>query len=180
MLIKQSSVPYHMDSRVPLCLYHWLNLPKTRNWRAWAVFSCRPLRQLSAVVCPSLALANRFQRMTATFRCVQTLVHWPLTVACLQSSARELCTCAILSTEVSILCFCSAWWSLPSPDNADEWESGSAVRVTIRGPLISCKSEFGVEKEVFDRLQHMFLYPGTLLISWRQELRKGNTCIPKF
>jgi len=54
MFIEQGSVPYHMDSRVCLCLYHWLNLPKTRNWRAWAVFSCRPLRQQSAVVCPSL------------------------------------------------------------------------------------------------------------------------------
>lgn len=135
MLIKQSGVPYHMDSHVPLCLYPWLNLPKTRNWRAWAVFSCRPLRQLSAVVCPSLSLANSFQRMTAAFRRVRTLVHWPLTVACLQSSGRALCTCAILNTEVSILCFCSAWWNLPAPDNADEWASRSADKETIGGPL---------------------------------------------
>jgi len=167
-----------MDSRVCLCLYHWLNLPKTRSWRAWAVFSCRPLRQQSAVACPSLSLANNFQQITAALSRILTLIHWPLTAACQQSSARVLCTCAIK-------CKCRFYVSALHDEafpQLTKLTSEHQVTLSKRqsgGPLIYCKCEFGAEKEIFDRLQQMLRYPGTLLFSWRQELRKGNACVPK-
>jgi hypothetical protein len=140
------------------------------------------MQAIAATVCSRLPISSLLLIVFSEWR-LPFAVWWHSYTGRSQPPAcsRELARCAHAPSwnEVSILCFCSAWWSLPAPDKVDEWASSSAVKKTIDGPLIYCKYEFGAEKEIFDRLQQMLRYPGTLLFSWRQELGKGNACVPK-
>ena len=172
-----------MDSRACLCLYHCSTYPKDEieeHEQCFHAGHCGNSLQSFSHHCLLLIVFSEWQLLVAV--CGHSYTGRSQPPAC----SRPLARCAH-APSWTLKCKCRFYVPAPHDEaflHLTTLTNESQVvlskrQLVVGGPLIYYKCEFGAEKEIFDRLQQILGYPGSVLFSWRQELWKGNECVPK-